>query len=221
MIEGLLGIILAIVIFILVLFFVKRKPDQKIASEINRVMTSLGFINLELSNPKIKEIREAFRLTAPYPVYLEQVFHRIKEDLIVCWITTTTESNNNALVSIIPQKIRTGKWILSNIPSVKGKIANIISKSYELSLSSLNFTKVNNHFFGQSNNHFTLYVHKNDPLPSFKNEFFNVLEQCGDVIIRSSGTIVLIERILVVRDETLEKEAKELVRITQLLDTIF
>lgn len=147
MIEGLLGIILAIVIFILVLFFVKRKPDQKIAFELNNTMTSLGFTNLELSNPKIKAIREALRLTAPYPVYLEQAFHRIKDDLIICWITTSTESNNNALVSVLTQKIKTGRWILFNLPSIKGKVSNIINKSYELSLSSLNFTKVNNHFW--------------------------------------------------------------------------
>jgi len=219
--EGLLGIFLAFLIFILVLFFVKRKPDQKVAFEIKSVMTSLGFINLEPSNPKIQEIREAFRITAPYPVYLEQIFHRIKDDLIICWISTSTESNNNALVSILPQKNKTTKWILFNLTSVKGKMGNIIKKGYELSLSSLNFTKVNNHFWGQTNQHFTLFVHKNEPVPSFKSEFFNLLQQCGDVIIRSSGTIILIERISATIDEPWEQEAKELVRITQLLKDLF
>jgi hypothetical protein len=221
MMEGLLGIFLAFLIFILVLFFVKRKPDQKVALEIKNAMKSFGFINLEPSNPKIQEIREAFRLTAPYPVYLEQVFHRIKDDLIICGFSKSTESNDNSLVSLLTQKIRTSKWILFNLTSVKGKIGNIIKKGYELFLLSLNFTKVNNYFWGKSNKNFTLFINKNELVPFFINEFFNVLQQCGDVIIRSSETIILIERISATKDEPWEQEAKDLIRITQLLKDLF
>lgn len=216
MIEGLLGILLAFVIFILVLFFGKRKPDQKIYTVLNKVMQSLGFSNLEHSNPEVQAIKEALKLTIPHLVYLEQAFYRSDDDLIVCWINKRIESDNNALISVIPQKMKTGNWILANLPSIKGKIGNIINKSYELSLSSLKFTKLDSHFFGQPTNQFALFVHKNEPLPSFSSEFFNLLQQVGNVIIRSSGKILLIERISVFRDETWEQEAKELLRITKL-----
>lgn len=176
MIEGLFGIFLAFLIFILVLFLGKRKPNQKIAVLLNKAMSSLGFINLDLSEPIIQSVREAFKFTAPYQVFIEQAFYRPQDDLIICWISNSTDGNKNAIVSVIPQKIKTGKWILFYIPSIRGKISNIIQKGNELSLSSLGFIKVRNYSFDQSIKHFELYIHKNGSMPTFHSDFYDVLQ---------------------------------------------
>ncbi|MCX7989011.1 MAG: hypothetical protein N2647_06185 [Thermodesulfovibrio sp.] len=216
MIEGLFGIFLAFLIFILVLFFGKRKPNQKIAILLNKAMSSQGFINLNLSEPIIQSIREAFKFTAPYQVFIEQAFYRPQDDLIICWISTNTESNNNTLVSVIPQKIKTGKWILLYLPSMQGRIGNIARKAYELSLSSA-FNKVKPEIFGQLNKEFDIFIKNNETIPLFHMDFFNVIKQFGNTVIRSSGSFLLIERLSVIKNETWAQEIKELSKITQLI----
>lgn len=215
MIEGLLGIFLAFVIFVLVLIFGKRKPNQKIAIPLNRALSSEGFIKLDLSDPKIQSIKEAFKATVPYPVFIEQAFHRIQDDLIICWISNT-KGDNNDLISVITQKIKTGKWILLYYPSLQGRIGNIIRKVHELSIS-WGFTKVRPEVFGQSTTQFDLYIRKNESIPLFHSEFFDVLKQSGNVIIRSSGSVLLIQKISLIKGETWEQEIKELLRVTQLV----
>lgn len=216
MIEGLLGILLAFVIFVLVLFFGKRKPNQKVAIPLNKALSSEGFINLELSDPKIQSVKEALKSIVLYPVFIEQAFHRPQDDLMICWVSNT-EGDNNSLISVIPQKIKTGRWILFSMPSIKGKIANIFRKGNELSLSSAGFNKVEHYFSDQSINYSELYVHKNSFTPTFHSDFYNVLQQCGNVVIRSTGSNILIERISPYRSESWEQEVRELLRITQLI----
>ncbi len=216
MIEGLLGIFLAFVIFILVLFFAKRKPNQKVAIPINKALSQEGFINLDLSDSKIQSAKEAFKSIVPYSVFIEQAFYRPQDDLIICWVSNT-EGDNNALISVIPQKVKTGRWILFSIPAIKGKIGNIFRKSNELSLSTAGFKKIEHHFFAQSIEHLELYINKNDFIPSFHSDFYNVLPQCGNVVIRSTGSKVLVERISPYRSESWEQEVRELLRVTQLI----
>lgn len=216
MIEGLLGIFLAFVIFILVLFFGKRKPNQKVAIPINKALSHEGFINLDLSDSKIQPVKEAFKATVPYPIFIEQAFHRPQDDLMICWISNT-EGGNNDLISLIPQKVKTGRWILFSIPAIKGKIGNIFRKSNELSLSTAGFKKIEHHFFAQSIEHLELYIHKNDFIPSFHSDFYNVLQECGNVVIRSAGSNILIERISPYISESWEQEVRELLRITKLI----
>lgn len=218
MIEGLLGIFLAFVVFILVLFFGKRKPNQKVAIPINKALSHEGFINLDLSHPKIQSVKEAFKATVPYNIFIEQAFHRTQDDLIICWVSNT-EGDNNSLISVIPQRVKTGRWILFYLPSIKGKIGNILRKGNELSLSSSGFNKVEHYFSDQSIKYSELYIHKNSFTPTFHSDFYNVLQQCGNVVIRSTGSNILIERISPYRSESWEQEVKELLKITQLMIT--
>ncbi len=217
MIDALIGVSITFLIVVLGLLFWKRKPDPKIAVPINNILTSQGFILLDQSDPIIKEIKDAFRSTA-YTGYVEQAYRRMSDDYVVCW-TTDSEDTTNRLIAKIPQTRISGAWILFFLPSIKGIGEKIIRKGFELSVSdfsSFKFSKVKPDILDQSVQ-FDLYIQDGTSMPSFKSDFLNLLPQCGNIVLRSTGSIVLLERISIHRTETWEQEARELLRITQLL----
>jgi hypothetical protein len=214
MIEGLIGMALAFVIFVLVLLFAKRKPDAKIASELNKIMKIQGFTTIDSSDPTLKPVREAFSLTA-YPVYIEQAYHRTQDGLMICWVSTSSDGANNSLASVIPQKVFTGRWILLHLPSIKGAVLNIIQKGYEKIILSRGFNKVKGELLPSSMVEFNLYLQDGDSIPRFTEEIIHFIRNSGNLVIRSTGSSLIIERISITRSETWEREASEILRISQ------
>jgi hypothetical protein len=76
------------------------------------------------------------------------------------------------------------------------------------------FSKVEPSILGQS---IDLYIPKGGGIPSLNNEFINLIPRLGNIILRSTGNKLLVERISINREETWEQGARELIRITQLV----
>ncbi len=208
--------VVAFIIFVLVLLFAKRKPDPNIASELNAVMRLQGFTMIDSSDSILKPVREAFSLTA-YPVYIEQAYHRAQDGILICWVSTSTDGANNSLISVITQTVPTGSWILLHLPSIQGMALNIVQKGYEGLILSKGFNKVKGESLSPSMVEFSLYLKDGDPIPRFKEGFIHLIRQFGNLTIRSTGSIVIVERISITRSETWEREAYETLRIAQSL----
>lgn len=214
MIAGIVGMLVAFLIVVLVILFGKRKLDPTISLPLNNFLTSQGFTLVDPTDPILKAIRDACRLTM-YSAYIEQVYKRAGDDCVVCWLGDS-DGTTNHLVAAIPKANKSGTWVMLFIPGMKGMSGNFIRKSFELSLSS-NFTKMEPGVLGQSAIQGDLYVKSGDSMPSLKDEFVNLLPQCGNMILRSAGFTVLVERLSLNKTETWEQEARELLRITELL----
>lgn len=216
MIAGIVGIFIAFLIVFLVLFFGKRKPDQKIALQLNNYLTLQGFALLDTKDHIYKEIANTCKITK-YPTYIEQVYRRMGDDYVICWLADFNGSTNH-IVAAFPKDKNIGTWIMLLIPGISGVSGKFIRKSFELTLSS-NFTRMELKVLGQLNMEGDLYVKKGEAIPHLKNEFINLLPQCGKIVVRSGGSVVLLERISVTRTETWEEEARELLQITKLLSS--
>lgn len=207
MIAGIVGIIVAFLIFVLVLLLTKREPNPKIAVPLNQFLTSQGFVLLDPSDPMIKTIKDDFRAIG-FTSFVEQTYKRSSDNCVVCW--TTNYDNENRFIALIPQTIQSGAWILFFFPTIKGIGEKIVRKGFEISVGH-QFSKINLDI------PFDLYIQNGTSMPPFKADFFTLLLQCGNIILRSTGSIVLIERVAITMRETIEQEVRELLKITQLL----
>ena len=214
MIAGIIGIFVAFLIVVLVILFGKKKLEPTISIPLNNFLTSQGFTLVEPTDPTFMKITDACRLTMQ-PVYIEQVYKRVGDDYVVCWLRNVNGPTNHLVVAI-PNPNNSGAWIMLFIPGLKGMSGNIIRKSFELSLPR-HFRKMELGPWGQSAIQYDLYVKGGESMPYFKDEFIQLLPQCGNLILRSTGSLMLIERFSLNRAETREQEARELLRITELL----
>lgn len=216
MIEGLIGILIALILFVWVLFFYKRKPNPAIAKPLNKFMTNEGFRSVGTSDPLLKPVKDVFRVTK-YHAYIEQAFLRDYDNSLICWISTSTEGANNAIVSIIPQTIKTDKWIILYLPSLQGGLGSVVRKGYEKMVLSSDFSKISSKVFGYKDGEFDLYMKDSAVTPPFNHKFISALKQCGDMVIRSNGMIAVLERIYPYSNRIWEQEAKEILRVTDLI----
>ncbi|MEJ5299535.1 MAG: hypothetical protein WHS38_00930 [Thermodesulforhabdaceae bacterium] len=217
MIAGIVGILVAFLVFLLVILFWKRKPNPTIAIPLSNFLTSQGFTPVDSSDPVIKSIRDAYSLTT-YGIFIEQVYRRVGDDLTVCWLTDSHGTTNH-LVAAIPKMDKNGTWVMLHLPGIKGMSGNFIRKLFGFSLSSSNLEKVESGISGKSATNCELYVKSGDPMPFFRDEFINLLPQCGNIILRSTESITLVERLSIHVTETWEQEAGELLRTANLLKT--
>ncbi|QIK37507.1 hypothetical protein GWK36_05405 [Caldichromatium japonicum] len=138
MIAGLLGMLAALVIFVLALF-TGRRIDPKIAGPFNQFMTKSGFTPLKPSDPVYKETKDAARLTR-YIGYVEQIYRRAQDDCTLCW-TLDAEDTNHRLIALLRQSQPSKLWILCLLPDLSGS-RNIIRKTFALSLAGSGFQRV-------------------------------------------------------------------------------
>jgi len=214
MIAGIIGMIVAFVIVVLVIFWGKRKLDPTISLPLHNFLTSQGFTVIDRTDPIFDAIAAACRLTL-CDSYIEQIYKRAGGDYAVCWLSNVNGPTKH-LVAAIPKADNRGTWVMLFIPGMRGVSGKIIRKGVELTLSS-KFRKAQAGVLGQSAMEYDLYVEKNDQITPLGDGFFHLLPQCGNVIIRSAGPIVLVERISLNRAEGGDQEAGELLRITELL----
>jgi len=213
-IAGIIGISVAFLIVVLVILFGKKKLDPTISVPLNNFLTSQGFTLVESTDPIFRSITDACRLTM-HAAYIEQVYKKAGDDCAVCWLRNVNGPTNH-LVAAIPKANNSVAWIMLFIPGLKGVGGNIIRKSFGLSLPR-HFRKMESGASGQSAIQYDLYVKGGESMPSFKDEFIQLLPQCGNMILRSTGSMMLVERISLNKTETWEQEAIELLRITELL----
>ncbi|MGC8719445.1 MAG: hypothetical protein ACP5TY_05495 [Thermodesulforhabdaceae bacterium] len=215
MIAGIIGIFVAFLIFVCIILFAKPKPDPTIAVPLNNFLTQQGFVPVDQSDSVFNEISNALRSTA-HNSLIVQMYRRYSDDIVVCWVSNSNGHNNN-LVAVAPQTVQTEPWIMLSLPSIKGMGANFIRKFFELSGLKSNrsvFSKVEPSITGQS---IDLYIPKGGGIPSLNSELINLIPRLGNIILRSTGNKLLVERISINREETWEQGARELIRITQLV----
>lgn len=216
MIEGMIGMFIAVLIFIFIILFSKAKPNPTIAIPLGNFLAEQGFVLLDLSNSLFKEISSVLRSTA-HNSFIVQMYKRDSDQIVVCWISDS-DGGTNSLVAAIPKTGSRGPWIIVSLPTIKGTGANLIRKLFEVSGSKykgLAFSRVESNSLGQS---IDLYIPRGAEIPRFKDELINLISQLGNVIIRSAGRMVLVERLSINRNETWEQEARELLRVTKLLE---
>lgn len=213
MVAGVIGMAVALGIFLLVLFLAKPKPNPAIADPLKAVLISLGFTFMETTDPLLPEINATLRATA-YAGTLEQAYRRSIDDLVVCWVS---DSDNNHLVSMIAQPFPSEPWILLYLPAAKGMIGSIVRKMFDVALSPSHFVRVEPEVLGTSSTRFELYSPPRVAPPSFEAKFVNMLRHCGNLILRSSGQRLLIERLSLSPQEPWEEEIRQLVRLTMML----
>ncbi|QGU32692.1 hypothetical protein [Thermochromatium tepidum] len=216
MIEGIIGMLVALLVFVLIALFSKRTPNPAIALPLNTVMTSQGFTLLDSADPILKAIKDAYRLTGT-TAFIEQTYKRPKDGCIICWLADSDGANNHLVAALIQNKTDdTGIWVMLCLPGLQGAGGNLIRKSFALSLSSSALQRIESGA-GQAGRGCELYVKRGDPLPSFKEGFLDLLQSCGNLILRVMDSVILIERLSLNRTETWEREAKELLRLTEAL----
>ncbi len=135
---------------------------------------------------------------------------------MVCWIADS-DGSNNSLLSAIPQRDSAGDWVLFLLPTLKGISGQVIRKGFELSLPSSGLSKARLDSLSQSGIEYDLYVLSGSSMPTFCEGFVSLIHRLGNIVLRSSQGIVLVERVSISRSETWEQEARELLRITKLL----
>ncbi|URR34979.1 hypothetical protein NBE99_10060 [Thermosynechococcus sp. HN-54] len=213
MVVGLIGIAIAIVIFCLVLLFVNPQPNPAIANPLKEVLLPLGFQFLDTVDPLLPDIKATLRATA-YEGVLEQAYRRGVDDLVLCGVA---DSDNNHLVAMIAQPFPSEPWILLHLPSAKGMIGSMVRKMFDVALSRCHFVRVEPEVLGVPSTQFELYTQTRAALPTFEAKLINVLPHCGNLILRSSGQKLLIERLSLTRQEPWEEEIWQLVRTTTLI----
>lgn len=213
MVAGLIGIAVAVAIFVLVLLFANPQPNPAIAKPLKEVLLPLGFRFLDTADPLLPEIKATLRATA-YEGVLEQAYRRGIDDLVLCWVS---DSDNNHLVAMIAQPFPSEAWILLHLPSAKGIVGSMVRKMFDVALSRRHFVKVEPEILGASSTGFELYTQTRTALPTFEAQFINVLPHCGNLILRSSGQRLLIERLSLSRQEPWDEEIRQLVRTTTLI----
>ncbi len=219
MMAGFIGIGLAFLFLVLVVVFGKRKRDPAIKNPLNNLLPSQGFSPIDPFDPILKPVTQAFKSTA-YAVYVEQAFKKGTAQELFCWLHTQARHSqhpDNNLIATIPNSANNGEWVFLFLPGISGFGGNLIHKSFELSLLSSGFSKIETPALGPLSKQASLYVLGNASGPLLKEELIQKLPQCGNIVLRSGGSMVLIERIDLTRSETRENEAKELLRISHLL----
>ncbi len=214
MIAGLIGMLAALIVFVLIALLSGRRIDPKIAGPFNLFLTEIGFAPIRSSDPIYKKIRDALRLTQ-YLGYVEQIYRRAQDDCVLVW-TLDSEDTNHRVIALIAQTPPSAPWVLCLFPGLTGSLRNIVRKTFALSLSGSGFRRIEMADLGSLNQQADLYAQGNNALPSFSKGFTDRLQQCGNIVLRSDGSLVLLERIAL-GTERLEQGTRELLRLRDLL----
>ena len=213
MIAGIVGMLAAVVIFILIAVFSAQKANPTIALPLGNFLTSQGFSRIDASTPLFKEISNILSSTAD-DTFISQIYQKKTENILVCWCTNS-DGSDNAILGVLPQDFSTTPWMLLSLPTIGGLSAALIRKSFAAlgkKSKRSSFSKAEVGLYGES---IDLYLPENGKIPAFPERFINALPQFGNILLRSMGKLILVERLSVSRSDSWEDEAKHILQLTQ------
>ena len=213
MIAGIIGMLAAVVIFILIALFSAKQPNPTIAVPLGNFLASQGFARLDASSAPFKVISNILSSTAD-DTFIAQIYQNKADNILICWCSSS-DGGNNSILSAIPGRCGTTPWILLSLPPSGGVGAPWIRKSFEAlgrKSKRSSFSKLESNPFGES---IDFYIHEGGKIPDFPKEFIGALPQFGNILLRSMGGMILIERLSTSRGDSWDDEARIILNLTK------
>lgn len=219
MIAAIVGIFLAFLVIILVVLVAERKGVPAVSVALEQELTTQGFKAMDRFDPVIEPIIRVCKPTAD-AVYVEQAFRRDADQEWFFWIQTKARRTArcvNHLLAAFPSPNNIGKWVLLFLPEMTGLGSTAVRKTFELSLKSSCYTKIENRAEHPLALQYDLFVYENTPLPLLNSVPINKLPQCRNVLLRSAGNIIAVERISTDRNEIVANEVDNLLHVARFI----
>jgi hypothetical protein len=219
MTAAVIGIVLAVLIIFILVILGFREQKLDIPLPLRTYLASQEYAEIDPFDQHLKPVTNAMKIKA-HAVYVKWAYKKLNGAKLICWVQTRgrgSGDSTNHLVAAVPNSRNSGEWILLCLPAISGISGKIVRKMLGWSIRSSNFWRAAPDRLGTLSEQCEFYIGDNVSVSPLNDELIARLPECGNVVLISTGSSVLIERISVTRNEPTEDEVKKLIRVSDVL----